>query len=293
MHILEQGNELNQQQPYGKAQKSDKAYPNAFFDQLCTMSDEEHQKDREYYQTKQIRNYFTERFKKAFKVHKHKNKLCFLRDGEYIPLGSSYYGFIVSPKGGLYAVKVRNDFQVENKFEIQNPQFNHSLFRAGQAVQTAGFFYYQEDTPYIQAAYRDSGHYKPTEPQHVRSCLGLMDAGFMCPATQIGGSQVGKGPLLALENYQKDKTLSHEKNHPTYLATQSEDYIIYIPSDAVVTGEIDAESDTISSYSRLTLWASRQSKSYLQKGLHLARTVAPNWLPTAEEDEHSKWQSLV
>ena len=175
---------LNQQQPLGKEKKADKHYPNADFSNLCKMSDEEVRKDRKYFQEHIINNYFTTDFKKQFKVYRHGEKLCFLRNEHFMPLPSGKYGFIVSPKGGLYAIF--HPAGAANPTEIQNKEFFHSLFRAGQPVQSAGFFSYDARAGHITDIFRDSGHYKPTFDQHLRTCLGLVDAGILNLATRVG-----------------------------------------------------------------------------------------------------------
>lgn len=197
---------LNQQQAHGKPQKHGKVYPNAYFTGLCHMSEEEVRKDLKYFEDRGIRNYFTTDFKKQFKVHRHEEKLCFLRSGIYTPLAPGKYGFIVSPKGGLYAIF--HPRGVPKPDEIQNPQFFHSLFRAGQPVQSAGFLFYDSATGQVTDIFRDSGHYKPTFTQHLRTCKGLVRAGILTPETRIGKYSDTRDPLTyplsAIETEQVD-----------------------------------------------------------------------------------------
>lgn len=184
IYRLTKGKELNRQTLFGKEKKEGKLYPNADFTNLCYMSADEVEKDKRLYESRSINNYFTTDFKKQFKVYRHGDKLCYFRDDDYVPLLTGKYGFIVSPKGGFYAVAHLNG--LPNTAEIQNGEFYHSFFRAGQPVQDGGFFLYDASKGQVSAIFRDSGHYKPTFSQHLRACLGLVDAGLLTTETNIG-----------------------------------------------------------------------------------------------------------
>lgn len=188
---------INQQRTFGSEMKKGKAYPNANFDDLCIMSDEQKAEDLKAFRSGELTNYFDNAFKKQFKVHKINDKLYFHRYGEYIPLRTESYGFVVSPKGSIYAVACNGT--LVDKGEIQNARFMHSLFLAGQPVQTAGFFTYNSDSGVIESLYRDSGHYKPTFGKHVNACLGLVNAGYLTTDAKIGGMSFGRGKTYSLQ----------------------------------------------------------------------------------------------
>jgi hypothetical protein len=183
---------MNKQELLGKKLKDGKVYSNVELSDLCVMGKDQVLVDREYYKDVVIRNYFTTEFKKQFKVHREGDKLCFLRDGHMVPLLPGKYGFIVSPKGGLYAVYHQNGPDCK---EIQNADFFHSLIRAGQPVQSAGFFVYDAGTGEITEIFRDSGHYKPNFERHLKTCLGLVLTGLLTIQTRIGKYSDEPAPL--------------------------------------------------------------------------------------------------
>jgi hypothetical protein len=273
MKTLERGFALNQQTLFGKERKPYKTYVNAYFDDLCHMSDEEVKKDKQEFAQGNIRNYFDSDFKKAFKVRKVDGQLCYLRDDKYIPLRSSSYGFIVSPKGGLYAIEVKPNFLVANKEEIQNSFFYHSLFRAGQPVQSAGFFYYEQGKPFIHSAYRDSGHYKPTAEQHLRACNGLTKAGLMNADTLIGGRKAGRGPVYPLGQF------FPLQQAPVDNSVES------VEQEAV---DNDPGQSLYDYGIQFSLWASEKVANISDAGAFyvakLAKSVIPSGLRTIDED---------
>jgi hypothetical protein len=214
---------LNKQSTLGKPRKEGKTYPNLDFDDLA--KNQELKMDLERHE-RGVLEYFTTEFKKQFKVRATSAGLQ--RDGKSMPPGM--YGYVVSPKGGLYAIAHPDEEARLSGKGITNTTFYHSLFRAGEPVQSAGFFEY--DGSLITYINRSSGHYRPTEEQHLRAVLGLHKAGYLSEQTLVGGIELlgtYKSILKYNDEQQKIATLNNHGIKPllyfgsaTRTASQSE-----------------------------------------------------------------------
>ena len=96
---------LNTQTELGKSTKDTKSYPNLRFDNLATMNSGSRERDLKRHKEGYLQ-YFTTQIKKEFKVTKGGDG-CLVRNG--CKLAPGVYGYVVSPKGSLYAISEEND----------------------------------------------------------------------------------------------------------------------------------------------------------------------------------------
>jgi hypothetical protein len=146
----------SKQSVYGKPLKLDKQYPNAYFTNLA----HEH-----FFYTYIFRIFtlgffdgkaFTSAEKKKYKVYGDDIGLYQYYNGNKHYLEDGDYLYIVSPKGGLYALKEK---------------VRHNAVRAAQPVQCAGHTTIKNKQ--IVLIKNDSGHYCPTTEQFYRTVRGL------------------------------------------------------------------------------------------------------------------------
>lgn len=158
---------FSSQSELGKPVKIDKEYKNAFFSNLATVN---------YFHTYisgiftlgligGIGKQFKTEEKKKYKTYADTDGLYQLIDDQkrYIPNG--FYRYIVSPKGGLY---ILTD-DIHNAF--------HNSIRGSQPVQCAGEVMIRNGK--IGMIGNQSGHYRPTRAQLVRTLGGLYAAGLI------------------------------------------------------------------------------------------------------------------
>ena len=190
---------LNKQTPLGKEKKATKFYPNAREERLAKNT--ELKRDEQRHQEGNLQ-YFTTAIKKQFKVTRSHEGL--MRGGQSLPAG--VYGYIVSPKGGLYAISETDSTDQQLLRTFGSSAFNHSLIRAGEPVQSAGEFY--TNGPQITYINCSSGHYEPTWAQHVETVQGLLAAGFVTDQVRLGYTV-----RYGHDNLDKVPTLAYCREH--------------------------------------------------------------------------------
>ena len=155
------------QTEFGKPVKPGKVYSNAFFSNLASVH---------YFHT-YLSGILTLGFhggvgkqllateKKQFKTHCDAGGLYQLNNNNKEYIKNGLYRYVVSPKGGLYILTDKD-----------NTCF-HNAIRASQPVQCAGEVMIINNQ--IEIIGNESGHYRPTREQLLRTVGGLYAAGFL------------------------------------------------------------------------------------------------------------------
>ncbi len=158
---------FSKQTVFGKPVKPGKAYPNAFFSNLATVH---------YVHTYLsgiltlgfhggVGKQFLKKEKKQFKTYCDSEGLYQLINDNKVYIKDGSYRYVVSPKGGLYILT-----------EKENNCF-HNAIRASQPVQCAGEVMIINNQ--IKEIGNQSGHYRPSREQLLRTVGGLYAAGFL------------------------------------------------------------------------------------------------------------------
>lgn len=161
------------QRELGKPVVDGKTYTNIFFDNLASVN---------YFHT-YISGYLTCRLhgglgrqfttgeKKKYKTYVDGDELYQYHEGQKIYIADGDYRYVVSPKGGLYIISDYSD------------DVFHNSIRGSQPVQCAGAVEISDGR--ITKISNESGHYRPTKAQLLRTLGGLYAAKFIDSETRV------------------------------------------------------------------------------------------------------------